>query len=192
MSVSWHCISERSKGLFNRAIMMGGHVLLGECSLPAPDLASKLAKMIGYEGSDNEKEILEFLQKVDPVKIVEFQDTIEKNGNSQPFVPHIEHYTTNETFISKTPMELLRNAWSNDIDVLIGGVSDEGLAVLAELNIYPEILKKFKLQDIVPAEIDPNHPKVAEFIENVRRIYYPSSSEPMEDKFAYCQVCTLV
>lgn len=171
--------------------MMSGNIFTENCFEADQKFAGQLARKIGYEGSGNEKEILEFLQKVDPVKIVESQDVLEKcDGHTPSFVPHIESYTTDETFISSRPFELLKNAWSNDIDVLIGGVANERSAEISILN-DPSALENFKLQDIIPTEIDTNHPKVLEFLEELKKIYYSEGFDPTNNKIAYSQVCLI-
>lgn len=192
-SVSWHCVSERSKGLFHRAIIMSGCVMNSWSLTPPRDWANRLARKLGYEGSEGEKEILEFLQKANPVEIVEHQKSlIQKDERiAFAFAPHLEPYETDETLIGKKPIELLKDAWSNDIDVMIGGTSDEGLMYLEHLREVPAILTHFKLQSSVPNEVSSNASKanVNEFVDNLRKIYYPTSSDPTKDELAFCKVC---
>src|SRR5690349_2228857 len=69
-SVSFHCVSEQSKGLFNRAIIMSGCVLNDWSITPQLQWPERLARKLGYEGNNEEKNVYEFLQKADPVKIV--------------------------------------------------------------------------------------------------------------------------
>lgn len=192
-SVSWHCVSEGSKGLFHKAIIMSGCVLNNWSLTPHKNWAYRLAKKIGYSGSENEGEILKFLQQADPTEIVEFQKTLierdERVGFS--FAPTVEQYTTEETFIAKPPLELLKSAWSNDIDILIGGTSDEGLMYLENLRETPALLEHFKLENAVPVEINsrPDSPKVIEFVESLKKYYYPTSKDPTKDELAFCKVC---
>lgn len=193
-SVSWHCVSEGSKGLFKRAIIMSGCVLNFWSLTPQSDWASRLAKKLGYCGKGDEREILDFLRKADPVKIVEQQSTLLKNDEKVAFAfaPHIEHYENDNTFILEKPIELMRTAWSNDIDLLIGGTSDEGIMYLENLRDNPSILANFKLQSAVPQEIgaNPNNPEIIiEFVESLKRIYYSSSNDPTKDEMAFCKVC---
>lgn len=194
-SVSWHCISEPSRALFKRAIIMSGCVLNSWCLTPHKDWANRLARKLGYEGAESEKEILEFLQKADPEMIVEHQKSVlnrdEIGKVAFPFGPHIEHYTNDQTLISAKPIDLLTNAWSNDIDIMIGGTSDEGLMYLDDLRQTPAILAHFKVENVMPLEVGlkPDDPKAIEFVENLRKIYYPTSTDPSKDEFAYCKVC---
>lgn len=194
VSVGWHCISENSRGLFNKAIIMGGGVLHKFSLIPHRNWAEKLAKKLGYAGGDDEKEILDFLQQAEPDKIVELQETIvpreDRARVSMPFGPHIEHYTSDQTVISKLPIELIKDAWSKDIDIFVGGVSDEGLMFMEYVRAMPELLKMVKLEDMLPfdvtvAETDPIR---AKFAEKLREIYYPLGTNPIEDETAFYQV----
>lgn len=193
-SVSWHCVAEKSKGLFQKAVIMSGCVLNKFALTPQRDWANRLARKLGYDGANSDREILAFLNQVDPVKIVEVQDTIflpeEKGKISMPFAPHIEPYVNSETFNSELPIDLVRKAWSNDIDILLGVTSDEGLMFLEYVNQYPGMLKAVKLVDMVPGELwipddDPIRPVLAE---KLKKVYYPLGTDPTEDAMAMCQV----
>ena len=176
---------------------MSGCVMNSWCLTPQRDWANRLAQKLGYVGSENEKEILEFLQKADPTKIVEHQKSL-LNGDeigkiAFAFAPQIETFITDSSFVPRKPIEMLRNAWSNDIDVLVGGTCDEGLMYLDMLKKNPLILSHFKLESIVPTEVglSADNPKVIEFVENMRKIYYPTNSDPTKDELAYCKVVFL-
>ena len=193
-SVSWHCISKRSKGLFNRAIIMSGCVMNSWALTPRKDWAARLAIKIGYQGNENEGGILEFLQKVDPTKIIEHQKTLlnpdEIGKIAFSFAPQVESFINEDTFISCEPIHLLKEAWSNNIDLLIGGTADEGLMYLENLKDNPVVLANFNLNRVIPPEVDlpAENPKTIEFVENLRRIYYPTSSDPTQDEQAFCKV----
>lgn len=206
-SVSWHCVSESSRGLFHRAIIMSGCVLNQWALTPTRDWAVRLAKAVGYDGSDeDEKSLLEFLQKADPVKMIEVQKSLirpEEFGKiSFAFSPHIEPYTSANTFISERPIDLLqRSVWSNDIDILIGGTSDEGLMYLETLRDMPGFLASYQLKNVVPVEItlSSDDPIRLRFAEKLRKIYYSSSLDstssqenndgcPTKDELAFCKV----
>lgn len=193
-SVSWHCVSERSRNLFNRAIIMSGCVMNHWAITPHRDWAFRLARKIGYEGSEGEKEVLDYLRAADPVKIVEFQKTLlnrdEIGKISFSFAPHVESFESEDSFITTEPINLLKDAWSNNIDIMIGGTADEGLMNLESIRAFPQLLASFSLQRAIPNEIkaDADNPAVIEFIENLRRIYYPTSNDPTKDELAFCKV----
>lgn len=192
-SVSWHCVSERSKGLFQRAIIMSGCVLNSWTLTPHRDWAYRLATKIGYEGNESEKDVLEFLNKADPEKIVEFQKTLlkpEEMGKiAFAFAPVIESFMTKDTFIKSEAINLMNEAWTNDIDVMIGGTEDEGLMYLENLRDMPAILQYFNLNKAsVDVGVETSHPSVAEFVENAKKIYYPTGNDPNKDEIAFCKV----
>lgn len=142
-SVSWHCTSDSSKGLFNRAILMSGCNMNHWATTPFRDWPNRLARKLGYEGSEDEKEVLAFLRTADPAEIVKFQKSVVQpvDRTAFAFAPQIEPYETDGILISKPPKEWLRTAWSNDIDVLIGGTSDEGLMYLVN---FPRNVLRFE------------------------------------------------
>jgi cholinesterase len=193
-SVSWHCVSKRSKDLFNRAIIMSGCVMNHWTITPQRDWAFRLARKIGYEGSEDEKEILDYLQGADPVKIIEFQKTLlnrDEMGNiAFSFAPHVESFITKDSIITSDPINLLKDAWSNDIDIMIGGTSDEGLMNLENIRALPEILSNFNLNQVIPPEVRvlSENPAAIDFVENLRKIYYPTSNDPTKDELAFCKV----
>lgn len=193
-SVSWHCVSERSKGLFQKAIIMAGSVLNQFSFVPERNWACRLAKKLSYTGSESEKDVLDFLMSADPLLIAKVQNSLvlpeENNKIGYAFAPHIEQYETEQAFNLKRPIDLVRHAWSNDIDVLIGGTADEGLLMLEFMKDSPNLLKNMKLEDEVPSEIevsedDPIHQQLAE---KLRKIYYPLGTDPTEDLMAMCRV----
>lgn len=172
--VSWHCVSERSKGLFHRAIIMSGCVLNRWSLTPRGDWGHRLATKLGYEGGDDEKDVLAFLQQADAERIVEHQDSLlrpEDRGKvSYAFSPCIESVTTDETFISERPIELVRGAWSNDIDILIGLTSNEGLMYLENIKAAPALLGSFTIERMVPMELNLSRddPRRLKFVEDLR------------------------
>lgn len=194
-SVSWHCVSEQSKGLFRKAIIMSGCVLNKFSLTPQRDWANRLARKLGYEGSETDEEaILDWLRHADPVEIVRVQDSLLEPGErgkiSMAFAPHIEPYETDQTFIREQPLDLVRKAWSNRIDVLIGGTSHEGLMYLEYIQQSPALIRQLKLADMVPTELSlcGDDPLRASFAEKLRAAYYPSGEDPAVDEMGFCEV----
>lgn len=173
---------------------MSGSLLNSVCIPPKPqNWPLRLAIKLGYTGSDTDKDVLDFLQAADPVRMVEEQKNIilpeERNNIAFAFGPHIEPYITKDTFISKKPIESCRTAWGNDIDILIGGTSDEGMAYLTLMARDPTFLASVKLEDAIPKELNlsADDPKRVEFVDRIRKFYY-GSNEPTEDKLSFCKV----
>jgi cholinesterase len=203
-SVSWHCMSNSSKGLFHRAIIMSGCVLNRWSSAPRLGWAYRLASKLGFKGDDkNEIEILKFLQNLPGEEIVkgqrqELRKPEEMRKVDYPFSPCIEPYLSKNTFISQRPIELIKDAWSNSIPVIVGGTSFEGLMFMEGIQQNPSVISNFKLEQSIPTEIGlPNdNPHVIEFVKNLRENYYSSSLLSTattfglsQDELAYCKVC---
>lgn len=137
--VSLHCIVESSRELFNRAIIMSGSPIAQEALLPDDNYASKLAQKLGFNG-ETETDILTFLENVDILSLAETQhELIESNGTKftpMPFGPCVEPYESDSSFMLEAPIDLLKTAWSNAIDIMIGATSDEGLHCRPEFESY--------------------------------------------------------
>lgn len=168
VSVGLHCLSENSRGLFHKAIILGGSPTYSV----GPDLnwAKRLAVKLGFdeniddENIDDEKEILKFLNNVDVLKMAEAASKVAdpqdymKHGFFMPFSPTLEPYLSDSTFLSKNPVDLFEGAWSKDIDIMIGGVEDEGM--------YLEVFLKGKganAEIILPAELREKILKIQEY-----------------------------
>lgn len=79
-SVHYHMVSELSKGLFHRAIAMSGVVFNTTFALqPRRNNVQRLVTAMGYEGSQEERDMLEFLESAEPYKIAEFCDKVLTN-----------------------------------------------------------------------------------------------------------------
>lgn len=131
--VSLHCVAESSRGLFHKAIAMSGSPVCVEGLVRDKNWAFRLAKKLGFEG-ECENDILSFLENVDVIAMAEAQHTLieddEKSIVALAFGPCIEPYESDSTFMLNAPINLLKTAWSNDIDIMIGGTADEGLCNL--------------------------------------------------------------
>lgn len=136
-SVHYHLISDMSEGLFQKAILQSGVALNPWATVPkpGPNFTVKLAQKLGYTGSiDNDVELLEFFQKqeVKPLvmgsfQLVDHEYALEFSYDLYcPFVPTVEPYESDMCFLPQDPLEMGRNAWSSDVDIIIGGCANEG------------------------------------------------------------------
>ncbi|CAO1344150.1 unnamed protein product [Diamesa hyperborea] len=141
-SVHSHMISNYSRGLFHKAIPMSG-VSFNKCwsLVPRRNWAEKLAMKLGYNGIGTEKEILEFLENAEALAIVNACGVLltdeEQFGEHLliAFGPVIEPYVTDQTFFDKDVVLMARDAWSKDMNIMIGGSSYEGLMMSYSLNV---------------------------------------------------------
>lgn len=154
-SVSMHMISDMSKGLFHKAIMMSGTVYAPWALSPVKDWTQRIAKKLGWNGEGGEKACLNVLQRASHDAIIKVQEstlTLEdrKRYTLFPFGPLVEPYESSQCFLKKDPKELSATAWSKNIPLIVGTCSDEGLLFYKSIlltfpysiknNIYPCIL----------------------------------------------------
>lgn len=177
-SVGLHCISESSKGLFHKAVMMSGSPLGEECIIRQLGWTKRLAKKLGFGGDlENDKEVLDFLNKADVLEMAEAgaqlvtQEEREKFSVMIPFGPHLELYETESTFLMDRPVNLLSKAWANDIDLMIGGTKNEGMS--QEYEPY---------ENSVPIElVDPREgPNLTELAEKFQKYYESKYDDKLE------------
>lgn len=145
MSVHMLMLTDLAKGLFKKAIPMSGTSFIKAWPFAARNnLTERLATSLGWDGKGGEKGILEVLENADAKELVvaesQLLTTEEKfiDHTPFPFTPVIEPYVNEKTFLSKDPVLMGREAWSSNIDCMIGGTSLEGgmmMLWLAQANI---------------------------------------------------------
>ncbi|XP_065093902.1 esterase B1-like [Ochlerotatus camptorhynchus] len=187
-SVQYHLISEASRGLFKRAIVMSGSTYCSWGLSPQRNWVEKLAKALGWDGKGAESEALSFLRTVTPEDIINNQEKLMgpediRDGVFTPFGPTIEPYITEGCMIQKDPLQMNREAWGNEIDIMIGGTSEEGLLIMQKIKLHPEALQNPHLfVGTVPARLKITMEQRMEFAGKLKQMYYPDS-EPSIDNF---------
>ncbi|KAG5669159.1 hypothetical protein PVAND_017054 [Polypedilum vanderplanki] len=153
--VSLHCMSETSKELFHRAIVLSGSPCANEAEIKQLNWAKRLAEKLEFKGDlENEREILKFLENYDILEMAEIATTkvpleLPKYYEPMPFGPCVEDDDTETSFMTKSPKSLMTTAWSKDIDIIIGGTIDEamGYKYTENVDLSEEIPKELKLED---------------------------------------------
>lgn len=177
-------LSEQSKGLFNRAIAMSGVSFNKVWSFTPPlNWAERLARHLGFRGR-GEKEILEFLEATEAADLVIGESQLltreEKYGFHLmfPFGPVVEPYKNEKTFVPSDPIVMAREAWSKDIDCIIGAVSFEGLgkSFIENENDFDDYINTVKdnVAYFAPVELklDVNSEKAKSLGRKIREVYY--------------------
>ncbi|CRL03514.1 CLUMA_CG016384, isoform A [Clunio marinus] len=161
-SVHYHMISESSRGLFHRAILMAGSALHnGYSVVPRNNWAQRLASSLNFQ-STNEREILTFLENAPPADIVLASSLLLtqseiNDGLILAFGPTIEPYDTEGVFLNDDIPTLVRNAWGNNINMLIGGTSMETLDTLQFIRLGGAFLDFFaNFGFYIPRELELN------------------------------------
>ena len=165
---------------------------------PRNKQGERLARILGWTGkSGNEREILEFLENVPGFELNEASEKLLTDeekfalGFLIPFGPVIEPYMSDNCFVSKCPLEMAREAWSNEIDFIVMGTSFEGL--LRAFN-GEDIAAKF-LQNpsyfapLIELGLGPSDEKAEIFGERIKKLYYKDGTEPsVENQEQYLKV----
>ncbi|KAG5684334.1 hypothetical protein PVAND_013569 [Polypedilum vanderplanki] len=180
-ATGYHMISPKSKGLFHRGILMSGTPLNNIYSfMPRRNWALRLCLILGYSGPHDDKHILEFLENVDEKELAIASGKVmtdrEKNEEAFmfPFGPVIETYDNGNAFITEDIINMVKNAWGNQIDILIGNTSNECISFAAMIKTQ-EALDSFKsFQRQVPRdlELELDSPKRLEYAEQLKKYYY--------------------
>lgn len=132
-STHYMMMTDQTQGLFHRGILQSGSAIASWAfNGDITDRAYRIAKLVGYKGEDNDKDVLQFLQNVrarDLLRVEELVLTPEELANKVMFAfgPVLEPYATPECVIPKPPREMMKTAWGNSIPMMIGNTSYEGL-----------------------------------------------------------------
>nr|CAA88030.1 estalpha2 esterase [Culex quinquefasciatus] len=197
-SVHYHMVSDLSRGLFQRAIVMSGCVLNNWSVVPRRKFSERLAKALGWNGQGGERAALEVLVKADPESIVREQEVLLNENEIEnrilfSFGPVIEPYITKKCMIPKDPVEMCREAWSNEIDILIGGNSEEGLFCLNGIKENPSIMSNLKdFEYLVPLELDlvRTSQRCKEVGKQMKKFYYGETEPSFENREGYLTLMT--
>lgn len=90
---------------------------------------------------------------------------------------------------------MLNGAWSKNIDLMIGGTSDEGLVIYKSLKSQPDILKKSDLfQMVLPSDLvtDRNDEKAQVIGQKLKEYYYGCEEPSFENSSGFLKVNSIV
>lgn len=146
---------------------------------------------MGWNGNGGEKEIYDFLKDADAAVIVKQQDVLinedeKKKGTQIAFGPCVESYVSEQNFLTKEPFDAIKTAWGNQIPLIIGATSEEGLLyyfdVKADATLYTS---DESFENLLPPELQltKGGTQSKKFAENMKQFYYgnevPSESNMM-------------
>ncbi|XP_070500357.1 esterase B1-like [Chironomus tepperi] len=185
-SVHFLCITEQTKGLFKRAIIMSGSALCKTWGLIPQSLCNKnaqiLAEKLGFKGNNgDQKSLLEFLEKAPAEDIVKASEkilTLKERfcfAFHSPFTPVVEPYKTKNCMVPKDPLKMMENCWTNNIDILFTGNSIEGVIRKTEpLETGIEIFNKNPAYALPLLELqaDPSDPRLQELGLKIKNLYF--------------------
>lgn len=197
-SVHYHLISELSRELFHKAILMSGCALNSWSLVNASGMAERLAVELGWNKKGGVKSAFEILCKAEPKDITMAQlkildaDQLKKHILFA-FGPSIEPYVSEQCMISKKPILMAREAWSVNVPILLGGTSEDGLYLYSITLERPEALKEAEeMEYLVPldAELPTSSTLCKELGKKMKTFYFGTSEPSMATIFKYIDLNT--
>lgn len=194
--VHWHMVSDFSKNLFDKAIVQSGSALADFCCVrQSMNFAERLAMRLGWDPEKSALSYFEHLQRVPALDIVMIQDSIltpperRIHGNMQ-FATTSEPYVAEQSFNTKDPIDLYQNAWSNNIPLIIGGTSEEGLLFY---RIFTQNMILFKDPQIFESIFErlkcgKGTEESRTIAEKIKKFYYENDTPSIENIDTYIDV----
>ena len=181
----YHTVSDASKDLFQRAIIMSGSAFNNMYGVvPRRNWALRLAKALGFTGEETDRAVLAFLETAEPEAIftavggllTEEERDVERLLNA--FGPTIEPYVTENAFMLDHPERLAVNSWGQDINILIGGVSLENGPLIPLLQNLRFLFPSFaNFSTWIPSSVEATREQRQIYGALLERTYY-GMSEP--------------
>ena len=151
MSVNFHLVSPHSKGLFSRAILQSGTVLSSYLNMARQPgyYSHHLATAVGCQDS----ETLKCLQSVPARQLYNNLFMFEDGENlltdmaltfPGPWLPVRDSGFTRRPFIPDSPEKLIREGKWNEVPIMIGFTSEDGLLSTSRLYRDPPALVKLR------------------------------------------------
>lgn len=163
-AVCYHMLSPMSNGVFNKAIVQSGTAIddwaIGK---NAVDRAFRVGKVLGKETNDKD-ELLAFLRSLPAISLAGLTSntsTAEEKLRGLPeyFVPVVEKkFDSVESFMTADPLDVLQAKNYNNVPLLIGYNSAEGLIMLEDQ------LKKAEFMNTNPSYYIPR--EIADKVDN--------------------------
>ncbi|XP_017013134.2 esterase B1-like [Drosophila takahashii] len=148
--------TEQTRGLFHKAILQSGCALSEWVESPDHNWAFRLAQKMGYKGEETDADVLTFLSKISGRKIANSDQDVITTDEIRSFLlfafgPVVEPYESDHCVVPKRHKELLSEAWGNDLPIILGGNSFEGLFAYQLLRGDPWVMKNF--HNILPRDV---------------------------------------
>ncbi|XP_037812855.1 esterase B1 [Lucilia sericata] len=191
-STHYLTLTEQTKNLFHKAVAMSGCAMVPWAKIPHLDWAYRLAKVTGYKGENKDTDVLAYLKQLQPSVMFKACDdllTTEERQHSRlnfSFGPCVEPYKTEHCVIDREPLEMLRNNWGNNIPLLIGGNSFEGLLAFSEIRKYPYLLNEIgEGESLPPQDANLTPEKRLEYGRMLKQMYFGDQHTTCEALMQY-------
>ncbi|XP_030559575.1 esterase B1 [Drosophila novamexicana] len=190
--VSVHILmhTEQTRGLFHRAIVQSASALCEWATQPDSGWAQRLASRLGYKGdADNEKQLMKFLRAASGSQLAQYCNAIvtqeeERNYEIIAFGPVVETYVGEDCVVPRPHLEQLASAWGNELPLIIGGTSFEGLFSYQTTLQDPEhMLSAFEalIPRTVREAVDAN--ELAEQLRRLKLAYFDDADRAKMELF---------
>ncbi|XP_037945468.1 esterase B1-like [Teleopsis dalmanni] len=190
-------LTEQSKGLFHKAILMSGSALCPWAMAPRNQWARRLAQKLGYKDDENSgADIYNFLVQSKGADLIKAADTIligkEKHRRVLfPFTPTVEPYISESNILNELAYNMLEKTWSNDIPIIISGTSFEGLLFYPDIIKRPATLDEVKnCKHLLPADLDldKTDEKLVEYGLALKSCYFGEEECNVKNMMKYLEV----
>ncbi|XP_060646789.1 esterase B1-like [Drosophila nasuta] len=195
-STHYMMLTDQTQGLFHRGILQSGSAI-APCSYNGDitHRAYTIAKLAGYKGDNNDKDVLHFLQNVKAGDLIRVEGNVltpqeRANNDLLAFAPSLEPFATPECVVPKHPLDMMKTAWSNSIPMMIGNTSYEGLFFMSVLKAMPQITTQLDAgTSFVPKELaEVNQEKIEEWAKKIRKAHVTGEKASPDN---YMDVCSM-
>lgn len=190
-STHYLMLSPRTEGLFHKAILQSGVALCPWSNTPPRDWGYRLACHIGYKGSNNDKEVHRYLAKQSSSRLATKNNApLSKQDITDQilfaFCPVVEPYESEDCLISKPIKDYLPTAWSNEIPIIIGGTSFEGLFHCNIVKQYPCLIDELSdCINLLPPDLNKTHTdqELKELAQRLKVTHFGDKTPSVENTF---------
>ncbi|XP_018796327.1 PREDICTED: esterase B1-like [Bactrocera latifrons] len=194
-STHYMMLTEQARDLFHKCVLMSGTALAPWANIPQYNWAYRLAKATGYRGENEDRQVFEHLQHCKASSLVKVcEDLLTSDERHQrmmfSFGPTVEPYVSKHCVIPRPPLEMMRSAWGNEIPLLIGGNSSEGLLMFTEARKYPELMHKLSKDAtyLVPDDANVNMAQRKDYGEKLLRLHFGDNEPRWETVLQYADI----
>ncbi|XP_017035561.2 esterase B1-like [Drosophila kikkawai] len=187
--------TEQTRGLFHKAILQSGCALSEWVNYPDSNWALRLAQKMGYKGGEKEADIFRFLNGISSYQIAcNDQDVVTRDEMRHfliyAFGPVVEPYETEHCVVPRRHEDQLRDAWGNDIPVIMGGNSFEGLFCYMQVRDDPWFLRNF--HNILPREVSESCTQEERdlLVRRIKKHYFGNEEQQAMGLFEALNICS--
>jgi carboxylesterase type B len=190
-------LSEHARGLFHKAISMGGSLFQTFTVRPNPkERAESLARSLNLQWRDTQ-DMVEQMRQIPAERLINatfyfFPTVMPTLFVPRSFVPSIDASGTDEIkLLPHSPDVLVRNSTFNDVPFLVGFNSVDSMSNM----LFPDGPTRFNENPnlLIPDawQIEPNSAEAREIIDGFRRVYFDGSEIIRPDQlWQWTQFCT--